>query len=130
MMSTWLILLDLNKSFNNQDLSKRFVLEESLGAGIQYIDEERVRYDTLPYQVIRQLRLEKALSEEMRKLYVALTRAEQKLYLVGSYKDQADAYKKWSVSLNEEDWLLAQPIRFTPGGNLMNWICASKAFKV
>ena len=115
-------LLDLNKGFNNQDLSKRFVLEESLGAGIQYIDEERVRYDTLPYQVIRQLRLEKALSEEMRKLYVALTRAEQKLYLVGSYKDQADAYKKWSVSLNEEDWLLAQPIRFTPGGNLMNWI--------
>lgn len=115
-------LLDMNKQFNNQDLSGRFVLEESLGAGIQYVDEERVRYDTLPYQVIRRLRLEKSLSEEMRKLYVALTRAEQKLYLVGSYKNKADAYKKWSAALDEKELMLAEPLRYTPSGDLMKWV--------
>ena len=34
-------------------------------------------YDTLPFLAIKQVRLRKLLSEEMRKLYVALTRAEQ-----------------------------------------------------
>ncbi|MHC5267725.1 helicase-exonuclease AddAB subunit AddA [Enterococcus sp. LJL98] len=115
-------LLDMNKRFNNQDLSGRFVLEESLGAGIQYVDNDRIRYDTLPYQVLRRLRMEKSLSEEMRKLYVALTRAEQKLYLVGSYKNQADAYKKWSAALEERALLLGQPLRYTPSGDLMKWV--------
>ena len=50
-------------------------------------------YDTLPFLAIKQVRLRKLLSEEMRKLYVALTRAEQKLFLVGSYKDQAAMWK-------------------------------------
>ncbi|MEG0293252.1 helicase-exonuclease AddAB subunit AddA [Enterococcus sp.] len=115
-------ILDMNKRFNNQDLNGRFVLEEQLGAGIQLIDEERIRYETLPYQVIKQVRLEKALSEEMRKLYVALTRSEQKLYLVGSYKNKADALKQWSQALNETEPILNRTVRYKPLGNLMNWI--------
>lgn len=115
-------VLDMNKRFNNQDLNGRFVLEEQLGSGIQLIDEERVRFETLPYQVIKQVRLEKALSEEMRKLYVALTRSEQKLYLVGSYKDKADTLKQWSQALNETDPILSRILRYKPLGNLMNWI--------
>ncbi len=115
-------LLDLNKQFNTQELDGLFVLDEQLGAGIQVVDDERVKYTTLPYLVIQQKRLNKALSEEMRKLYVALTRAEQKLYLVGSYKDQADAYKKWSPALNETNLMLSQSLRFKRKGNLMDWI--------
>lgn len=115
-------LLDLSKQFNTQDLDGLFVLDEQLGAGIQLVDDERVKYLTLPYQVIQQKRLNKALSEEMRKLYVALTRAEQKLYLVGSYKDQAEAYQKWSPAQNETNLLLSQNLRFKRKGNLMDWI--------
>ena len=58
----------------------------------------------------------------MRKLYVALTRAEQKLYLVGSYKNQAEAYQKWSPAQNETNMLLSQNLRFKRKGNLMDWI--------
>lgn len=115
-------ILDMSKRFNNQDLNGRFVLEEQLGAGIQLIDEERIRYETLPYQVIKQVRLEKALSEEMRKLYVALTRSEQKLYLVGSYKNKAETFKQWSQVLNESEPILSRSVRFKPLGNLMNWV--------
>lgn len=48
--------------------------------------ETRVLYDTLPFQAIKLAKQNKLLSEEMRKLYVGLTRAEQKLFIVGSYK--------------------------------------------
>ncbi|MEM5200022.1 3'-5' exonuclease, partial [Enterococcus faecium] len=81
-------VLDMTKEFNVSDLNERYIFEENLGVGIRYLQpEERVMYDTLPFLAIKQVRLRKLLSEEMRKLYVALTRAEQKLFLVGSYKD-------------------------------------------
>ncbi|WP_207940292.1 helicase-exonuclease AddAB, AddA subunit [Enterococcus sp. DIV2402] len=115
-------LLDTTKQFNYQDFNSRYIFEERLGAGIQFINEERIRFDTLPYQAIKQVRIQKALSEEMRKLYVAFTRAEQKLYLVGSYKTKEDAFKNWSRALTQENLVLDSSLRLSGKGNLMNWI--------
>ena len=115
-------LLDTTKQFNYQDFTPRYIFEERLGAGIQFIDKEQVRFDTLPYQAIKQVRIQKALSEEMRKLYVAFTRAEQKLYLVGSYKDKEEALKNWSRSLSQEELVLDASLRLGGKGTLMNWI--------
>uniref|UniRef100_UPI00403F76B1 helicase-exonuclease AddAB subunit AddA n=1 Tax=Candidatus Enterococcus willemsii TaxID=1857215 RepID=UPI00403F76B1 len=115
-------LLDTTKQFNYQDFMSRAIFEERLGAGIQYIDEERVRFDTLPYQAIKQVRIQKSLSEEMRKLYVAFTRAEQKLYLVGSYKNKEQAFTAWQKALTQENLVLDATMRLTGKGTLMNWI--------
>lgn len=116
-------LLDMSKNFNNQDFTNNYIFEEQLGAGIQYVDpERRVRYETMPYQAIKQLRLKKAFSEEMRKLYVALTRAEQKLFLVGSYKDRKDAFKKWSEALSQKELVLNPVLRMKKTQILMNWV--------
>ncbi|MDN6640424.1 MAG: helicase-exonuclease AddAB subunit AddA [Tetragenococcus sp.] len=115
-------LLDMTKQFNYSDFTTRYIFEERLGAGIQYIDEEQVRYDTLPYQAIKQQRIQKMLSEEMRKLYVALTRAEQKLYLVGSYKTKEDALKSWQKALDQESLVLDPALRLKGKGNLMDWV--------
>lgn len=46
------------------------------------------------------------LSEELRVLYVALTRAKEKLFLVGSVKNQVKALSKWQNAATGEDWLL------------------------
>lgn len=116
-------LLDTTKFFNYQDFQKRYIFEEGLGAGIQYIDAaENIKYETLPFQAIKQVRLKKALSEEMRKLYVALTRAEQKLFLVGSYKNQEDGFKAWQAGLTQKDLVLDPALRLVARGNLMDWI--------
>ncbi|OTN76553.1 helicase-exonuclease AddAB, AddA subunit [Enterococcus sp. 8G7_MSG3316] len=116
-------LLDTTKFFNYQDFQKRYIFEESLGAGIQYIDAaENIKYETLPFQAIKQVRLKKALSEEMRKLYVALTRAEQKLYLVGSYKNQEEGFKAWQAGLTQKDLVLDPALRLVARGSLMDWI--------
>jgi len=86
----------LSKPFNRQDLNGSFLLHKDLGFGPKFIDLDlRVSYPSLASLAIRhRLRLE-ALAEEMRVLYVALTRAREKLILVGTVKDAAKAAAGW-----------------------------------
>ena len=58
----------------------------------------------------------------MRKLYVALTRAEQKLYLVGSYKDRQAAFKAWQAGLTQSQTVLDPALRLVARGSLMDWV--------
>ncbi|MDH6365009.1 ATP-dependent helicase/nuclease subunit A [Enterococcus sp. PF1-24] len=116
-------VLDMTKRFNLQDTKTRYIFEERAGVGLRYLDPEtRVLKDTLPYLAIKQVRLKKLLSEEMRKLYVALTRAEQKLFLVGSYKDQEATFKSWGAVADEEQLVLPATLRLKSQSSLMDWI--------
>lgn len=114
-------VLDLTRKFNLMDLNKPYIFDVDLGAGIHYIDDDRLRYRTLPFSGIRNEKRKKLLSEEMRKLYVALTRAEEKLILVGSYKDKETMIKKWSPAGMEEGAVLSDQLRLK-SNNLMDWI--------
>ena len=76
------------KQFNLMDLNQNILLHQTLGIGVKYIDYERqVQYDTLTKEAIKNKILTETLSEEMRILYVALTRAKEKLYITGLKKD-------------------------------------------
>lgn len=116
-------LLDMARDINRLDFNRNYIFEEHLGAGIKYIDQTRqVSYETMPYQGIKQVRLNKAFSEEMRKLYVALTRAEQKLYLVGSYESKEKALQAWQVALTQEKKILNSALRLKGSHVLLNWV--------
>lgn len=116
-------LLDMTKQFNLQDLRKRYVFDEKTGAGIRYMEPDtRVLYDTLPYQAIKLAKQNKLLSEEMRKLYVGLTRAEQKLFIVGSYKNKEDTLKSWAEASEQTNLVLEPTTRLKGKSSLMNWI--------
>lgn len=52
------------------------------------------------------------LSEELRVLYVALTRAKEKLFLIGSCKDHQKQLAKWQASASQTDWLLPEFDRY------------------
>lgn len=115
-------IMDLNRGFNTTSLKGRYIFDEKLGGGIKYTDSlTRLEYKTLPYSVITAQKSKKMLAEEMRKLYVGLTRAEEKLFLVGSYKDQETALKNWqeAASVNEE--ILPDTLRMK-AKSLMDWI--------
>ncbi|QIL46655.1 helicase-exonuclease AddAB subunit AddA [Vagococcus coleopterorum] len=115
-------VLDLTRRFNLMDLNQPYLFDVELGAGIKYLDSrDRLVYKTLPFLAIREAKRNKLLSEEMRKLYVALTRAEEKLFLVGSYKNQEETFKKWSLANESESLVLSEPARLK-GRSLMDWI--------
>lgn len=115
-------VLDMTKQFNMQDFHKRYLLEENQGVGIQWVDQNWARFSTIPFEAIKQIRQQKVLSEEMRKLYVALTRAEQKLYLVGSYKSKEEIIKEWGVAIHEKTLVIDPSLRMASRGTLMKWV--------
>lgn len=116
-------LMDMSKSFNVQDTKKSYVFDEHLGLGVKLLTSDtRIRKDTLLFQVVKEKNLNKLLSEEMRKLYVALTRAEQKLFLVGSYDNQEAAYKKWSQAALNEHLVLDTGLRNGQKDSFFDWI--------
>ena len=81
-------LCGTNKSFNMQDLNSPVLLHQNIGIGVNYIDiEKRLQYSTLSKEAIKIASKEELMSEEMRVLYVALTRAKEKLIITGVSRD-------------------------------------------
>ena len=82
------ILAGTGKQFNLQDLNEKILLDQDLGIGPQYINAERhIEFKTLAKKALSIKAKNEAISEEMRVLYVALTRAKEKLIVVGRQKD-------------------------------------------
>lgn len=79
----------LGRKFNMGSLTEKPLIHQDLGLASDYVDpDRRLRIPTLKkYAVAARIR-EDQLSEEMRILYVAMTRAEQKLILSGCIKDE------------------------------------------
>jgi len=98
----------MGKNFNNQDARGSLLIHPDLGLGPDYFDHElRVKAPTLVKKVISKLLVLENLSEELRILYVAMTRAKEKLILVGGIKKLEDKIVKWSnVTKQEEKQLL------------------------
>lgn len=90
----------LGKKFNEQDLNASFLYHKELGFGPKYVDAAmRISYPSLPYYAIRRSMKMELLAEEMRILYVALTRPKEKLYLLGTSGRLPKQLPKWNSSL-------------------------------
>lgn len=79
----------MGKSFNKQDSRSKMILHPNLGVGLDIIEEDRrIKVPAFFKKVIaRQTELE-SLGEELRVLYVAFTRAKEKLIITGCIKDE------------------------------------------
>ena len=79
----------MGKSFNKQDSRSKMILHPNLGVGLDIIEEDRrIKVPAFFKKVIaRQTELE-SLGEELRVLYVAFTRAKEKLIITGYIKDE------------------------------------------
>ena len=92
------------KQFNFQDLNQNILLHQDLGFGPKYINYERkIEYSTLAKEAIRLVSKAEQLSEEMRLLYVALTRAREKLIITGIDKNLKKSLKNKSELLEGND---------------------------
>ncbi|MDA7026035.1 helicase-exonuclease AddAB subunit AddA [Bacillus sp. CLL-7-23] len=103
----------LGRSFNMMDLNKTYLLDKELGFGTKFIHPKwRISYPTLPLIAMKKKMRRELLSEELRVLYVALTRAKEKLYLIGTVKDKEKSLKKWRSAASQKEWLLPDFERF------------------
>ena len=89
------------KRINLKDLNNNILLHQELGIGPKYVNYERkIEYNTLAKEAIRCISRKEAISEEMRVLYVALTRAKEKLIITGYSRDIENALKEKEEILN------------------------------
>ncbi|MEK4305067.1 helicase-exonuclease AddAB subunit AddA [Oceanobacillus sp. FSL K6-0251] len=116
------ILGGIGKSFNMMDLNQKYLLHKDLGFASKFIDpEKRIQYSTLFYHAMREKIRREQLSEEIRLLYVALTRAEEKLFMVGTVDSAEKRKAAWSWIAHHPDWVL--PAYFRVGAKAyLDWI--------
>ena len=89
------------KQFNMQDLNEQILLDQDMGFGPKYINFERkIEYNTIAKEAIKIKSKTELLSEEMRLLYVALTRAKEKIIITGVEKDLQKALENKQKELD------------------------------
>ncbi|MEI7885290.1 MAG: helicase-exonuclease AddAB subunit AddA [Clostridia bacterium] len=108
-------LFNLNKNFNLRDQSNDLLLQQELGFGVKISNYVlRSKGDNLYRRLLREVLHSQALSEEMRILYVALTRSKERLFLIGASRDLSKDTVRWKAGLNYDkraratcylDWL-------------------------
>ncbi|KKB36785.1 helicase-exonuclease AddAB subunit AddA [Bacillus thermotolerans] len=112
----------LSRSFNRTDLTKDYLLDKEMGIGAKYINpEKRISYPSLPQLALKQKKRMELLAEEMRVLYVALTRAKEKLFLLGSVKEAEKQFDRWRKSAESDQWLLNKAMRAS-ASSYLGWI--------
>lgn len=112
------IMCGLNKKFNKTDASKSILKHKLYGLAPKYINpEERIYRETLPRTAIKNIIKIENMSEEMRVLYVAMTRAVDRLILIGTIDKFENKIKKWVKGTSLYN-IYSQD-------SFLDWICTS-----
>lgn len=112
----------LAKDFNRRDIRESYLLDKEYGFAAKYIDTvKRIAYPSLPQLAFKRKKKMEMLAEEMRILYVALTRAKEKLYLIGTLKDAGKIFEKWNETATNDGWLLKDYERAS-AKSYLDWI--------
>ena len=133
------VIADMGKKFNEMDLRDEVLVHKKLGLGLNFISPElMVKYPAFPRLAVKaQLRRE-LKAEELRVLYVAMTRAREKLIMVGRKGGLETAASKWCEFIDSTskvipvhallevnsylDWVAMTVARHRDGAPL--WECA------
>lgn len=116
-------LCGIGKNFNLMDLNKDIVYHDDLGFGPEFVDlEKRFSIGTLAKESIKKKMKLETLSEEMRILYVACTRAKEKLIMTGTTANIEKSVERWINSASLEK-IRILPSEVLKGRSYLDWIC-------
>lgn len=114
------IVVGMGKKFNEQDSTGNLLMHPELGLGIDAIDlNRRTKSTTLLKSVIQCENKLENLSEELRVLYVALTRAQEKLILVGTCGDAMKKLDKLGAFIVKDELCFSE---LCSAGKYFDWI--------
>lgn len=108
----YVIYSGLSRKFNKDDLRQPVILNQQHGLGMDYFDvEKEMAFPSLSSVAYRAINEKELISEEMRLIYVALTRAKEQLILIGRVKDEKELAKFEQLAIS--DSLIAVNERLT-----------------
>lgn len=108
-------LVNAHKEFQVKGAQGKQSIDDEEGFATDYIDQAKsLYYPTWINSGIKQKLLTQMVSEELRLLYVALTRAEQKIFISGQHKSKDEAIKEWMSVANHPSLILPEKERLEP----------------
>ena len=121
------VLANCGKSFNLRDSSESFLLHSSLGVGPKRVEPEKsIAYPTFARQAIASKIVQETKAEEQRLLYVALTRAREKLILTGTVSDVGAAASRWCRYASRKTLQVPEYAALS-ASSYLDWICTALA---
>jgi ATP-dependent helicase/nuclease subunit A len=116
------ILAGCGKRFNLMDMNKSILLHQELGFGPDVVDHrKRIAWPSAAKLGIREKIKTETLSEEMRILYVAMTRAREKLIITGSVRNVEKSLTRWCFTASSNEEKLSD-IDILNANNFLDWI--------
>lgn len=116
----------LGTRFNEEDFRRDILLHRELGLGMRRVDlDKRCKYPTFGYNIITRKSRWEALAESLRILYVAMTRAGEKLYLVGSVASAGALGRMLAALPDERDSDAVATGFLEKNRSFLAWVCAA-----
>ena len=126
----FVFLCGIDKEFNLSDINQKMLLDEQLGAGFTILNHKNLtQTETISHKALSVIGRNKTLSEEIRLLYVALTRAKEKLFIPIMIRESKNGRYDTKRLVNN----IAEEISRTGGissrivrqcGSYLEWLCA------
>lgn len=112
----------MGKQFNMMDARSSVVLHARLGVGLDAVDTDlRTKCPSLLKRVIQKEEMQDSLGEELRVLYVALTRAKEKLIMTGTVKDAGKKMDSYGLTVRRKEKQLSFT-RLGRAASYLDWI--------
>lgn len=113
---------NMSRRFNTRDAGENIIISKEMGIGIKHTDlDNYVRYSTISHMAVKNSILQDSKAEELRVLYVALTRAREKLIMTGSVDNYENSVSRWCSNANAKDSVLPY-VTLVNTNNYLDWV--------
>lgn len=119
------ILANSDKKFNFRENNSKLILHQDLGYGAVVYDlKKKVSFNSMMKRKIERIQKKEQIAEEMRLLYVAMTRAKEKLIISARTKNYKKSLEKWKKSIGEKNDKI-NSFKILNADNYLEWIMFS-----
>lgn len=113
----------VGRGFNKMDFNESYLFDQHFGLAVKAIDpDNRITYTSLPFLAMKEKKLLEMRAEEMRVLYVAMTRAKEQLTMIASVKDIEKEIGKWQDAQLVDPVLMLPDYTRSKANGYLDWI--------
>ncbi|MCZ2259014.1 helicase-exonuclease AddAB subunit AddA [Sporosarcina sp. G11-34] len=124
----YVFIAGAGRKFNKMDFNEAYLFDQHFGLAVKAIDpDNRITYTSLPFLAMKEKKELEMRAEEMRILYVAMTRAKEHLQIIASVKDIEREIGKWQDAQLVDPALMLPEYTRSRANGYLDWIGPSVA---
>lgn len=119
----YVFIAGMGRKFNKMDFNEAYLFDQHFGLAVKAVDpDNRITYTSLPFLAMKEKKELEMRAEEMRILYVAMTRAKEHLELIASVKDIEREIGNWQDAQLIDPLLMLPEYTRSRANSYLDWI--------